>query len=76
MPFRVTIENENTHSFVLAGLQPSAGYHLRFYDHSTPDRIASGKELMEGGSKVVLAAPNSSEVVLLEEEHGRAESGL
>lgn len=73
--FRGTIENENTHSFVLTGLQPSARYHLRFYDHSTPDRIAIGKELMESGLKVVLAAPNSSEVVLLEEEHRRAESG-
>ncbi|HET6181043.1 MAG TPA: glycoside hydrolase family 36 protein [Candidatus Sulfotelmatobacter sp.] len=66
--FRGTVESDNTHSFALEGLQPAGRYRLRFYDHSSPDRSATGRELMELGLRVTLAWPNSSELVFIEGE--------
>jgi len=65
--FRGTIENENSHSFVLKGLNPSGRYLLKFHDHSAPDRSMSGRELMTKGLPVQLRLTNSSELVFLEE---------
>ncbi|MGO9085028.1 MAG: alpha-galactosidase [Candidatus Sulfotelmatobacter sp.] len=64
--FRGTAEQENTHSFALQGLQPSVRYRLSYYDHSSPDRTATGRELAERGLKVVLPLPNSSELIFIE----------
>jgi hypothetical protein len=66
--FRGTTETEKTHSFRLNGLQPSQRYRLRFYDHSSPDRTATGRELMGEGLKAALPLPDSSELVFVEEE--------
>jgi len=64
--FHGTIEGERSHLFPLQGLQPSARYHLRFHDHSSPDRIVKGRELMTQGVKVDLHLPNSSELIFIE----------
>jgi hypothetical protein len=64
--FRGTVEGEKTHSYRLQGLQPSLRYRLRFHDHSSADRIATGEELMRKGLPVTLSLPNSSELILLE----------
>jgi hypothetical protein len=67
--FRGSTETEKTHSFVLKGLQPSARYQLRFHDHSSPDRVVNGRELMGRGMMVELPSPNSSELVFVREIH-------
>jgi hypothetical protein len=66
--FRGTIERENTHSFVLAGLQASARYVVKFNDHSSADRKMMGRELMGPGLKVTLPLQNSSELIFIEGE--------
>jgi ribulose bisphosphate carboxylase small subunit len=65
--FRGTVENESAHAFGLNGLDPAKRYHLKFFDHSSPDRIATGAELKKG-LKVTLPLTNSSEIILIEEE--------
>ena len=64
--FRGSIETENTHVFVLKGLRPESRYRLAFHDHSSSDRIVTGRELLRKGVKVALPVPNSSEIVFLE----------
>jgi alpha-galactosidase len=66
--FRGTTEIEKTHSFRLSGIQPEQHYRLNFYDHSSPDRTATGRELMKEGLKTTLPLPNSSELVFIDEE--------
>jgi alpha-galactosidase len=66
--FRGTIERENTHSFVLGGLQASARYVVKFNDHSSADRKMMGRELMGPGLKVTLPLQNSSELIFIEGE--------
>jgi alpha-galactosidase len=66
--FRGTTEEE-THTFPLKGLEPSTRYQLKFHDHSAPDRIVAGRELMERGLEVHLGLQNSSELIFIE---GRA----
>jgi len=58
---------ENSHSFVLQGLDPDKHYKLNFNDHSAKDHSGRGRELMSAGLKVVLSIPNSSELVFIEE---------
>jgi alpha-galactosidase len=65
--FRGSIENEENHAFVLAGLDPAKGYHLHFQDGTAPDRTLTGRELMSRGASVHLANPLSSELVFIEE---------
>jgi len=65
--FRGTISNEDNHAFVLAGLDPTKHYRLHFNDHTAPDRIAQGRELMTRGVQVHLANPLSSELVFIGE---------
>jgi hypothetical protein len=55
------------HSFKLNALNPDSRYQLRFHDHSAPDRIARGRELMGLGMTVYLPKPNSSEIVSFKE---------
>jgi hypothetical protein len=66
--FRGTIATENTHSFVLQGLQPSARYSIKFQDQSSADRSATGAELMQRGLKVSFALTNSSDLIFLKEQ--------
>jgi alpha-galactosidase len=66
--FRGTTETENTHSFQLSGLDPDAQYRLKYNDHTSTDRIATGRELMREGLKATLSLPNSSELVFIQEE--------
>ena len=67
--FRGSIETEKRHSFVLKGLQPSARYRLQFHDHTSPDRVSTGRELMGRGLTVQLPRSNSSEIVFTREIH-------
>jgi len=66
--FRGTIEAEKSHTYRLNGLNPVGHYRLKFYDHSSPDRTATGRELMNAGLTVTLPMQNSSELVFLEEQ--------
>jgi hypothetical protein len=66
--FRGTVESEKIHAFPLSGLNSDARYRLKFYDHSSPDRSATGRELMGDGLKVMLPLQNSSELVFIEEQ--------
>jgi len=64
--FHGTNPEEETHSFRLRGFERSHRYRLIFHDHSAPDRIASGEELMANGLKVDLPFTNSSELIFVE----------
>ncbi len=64
--FRGVVPEENAHLFPLKGLQPSARYRLRFHDHTSPDRMATGQELMAGGLSVSLSQINRSELIFIE----------
>jgi len=65
--FRGTIDNEESHAFVLAGLDPAQRYRLQFQDHTTPDTTATGRELMSRGTSIHLSHPLSSELAFIEE---------
>ncbi len=65
--FRGSVQNENEHPFVLAGLDPRARYSLHFEDGSSPDRDLPGSELMSTGLTVTLKEPLSSELVFVRE---------
>src|SRR5262249_23678470 len=64
--FRGTIERQNSHNFILKGLQASSRYVVRFHDHSSADRKMTGSELMGPGLKVKLQLENSSELIFIE----------
>ncbi len=64
--FRGSTPTETSHSFVLKGLEPDGKYRLRFHDHSSPDCIVSGRELLSLGLNLKLVKPSSSEVILFE----------
>jgi hypothetical protein len=63
--FRGSSHQERQHSFVLHGLDPAMRYRLTYQDKSSPDRIITGKELMETGVEVALQLPESSELVFI-----------
>ena len=65
--FRGSDSSEKIHDFLLKGLQAEVRYQLRFNDGSSPNRSATGRELMEKGLNVSLGLPNSSEIVFLEQ---------
>ena len=67
--FRGSTKSESTHSFALKGIVAAATYQLHFHDHSSPDRTATGRELLTGGLKIALRNPQSSELVLFETLH-------
>jgi alpha-galactosidase len=64
--FRGTAEGDSEHTFQLRGLQPEHKYRLHFQDHTAPDRVATGQELLEKGISIHLASPLSSELLFLE----------
>ena len=65
--FRGSVENEDGHAFVLAGLDAAKRYRLHFEDGSATDREESGRELMDAGVRVHLENPLSSELVFVEQ---------
>jgi Melibiase/Glycosyl hydrolase family 36 C-terminal domain len=65
--FRGSTENEASHKFILRGLSAASHYRLHFQDHSSDDRVAAGRQLMDQGFEVHLTLPNSSEIVFVEE---------
>jgi hypothetical protein len=65
--FRGSAANEAQHSFALHGVLPTRRYRLRFHDHSSPDRVVTGAELLRSGLRVTLPVPDSSELVFFEE---------
>jgi hypothetical protein len=73
--FRGKAADEESHSFVLQGLEPSGRYRLHFQDGSAPDNTAEGRQLMEAGVELHLKKPLSSELVFIEEagnsSHGK-----
>jgi hypothetical protein len=69
--FRGTGADEPAHSFVLKALKPEARYRLHFQDHSSPDETVEGKRLLGSGIRLHLSAPNSSELVFLDEVSGK-----
>jgi hypothetical protein len=72
--FRGSALDEEQHRFVLHGVLAKKRYRLHFHDHSSPDRIVSGDELLRSGLSVNLPIPNSSELIFFveEEESSRA----
>jgi alpha-galactosidase len=65
--FHGSIKTEKKHSFVWKGLRSTARYQLVFHDHSSPDRVVTGEELMSRGITVDLPSSNSSEIVFIRE---------
>lgn len=63
--FHGSSRDEAEHSFLLQGLNPAARYQLTFEDKSSPDRVATGQELMGKGLQVALPDPDSSELVFV-----------
>ena len=58
-----------THVFHLKALHAGDRYRLHFRDGSSPDRIASGAELMQSGVTVRLPLADSSELVTIGRWH-------
>jgi alpha-galactosidase len=65
--FHGSTPNQSGHAFVLRGLRADRSYKLSFHDRSSADQTMSGRDLMEKGVTVKLAAPNSSEIVFIQE---------
>lgn len=61
--FRGSAVDETQHRFTLRGLLPNAHYRLSFHDHTSPDRTATGAELLHAGLLVNLPIPTSSELI-------------
>lgn len=70
--FHASDHSEPSHVFPLKGLSIGRHYSLRFQDHSFPNRIASGDELLEKGLALDLKEPNTSELVFFQELRGTA----
>jgi len=66
--FRGSTQAESKHNFILKGLQPGSTYSVNFHDRSSPDRTATGQQLLAQGVNVKLAIPNSSELIFIEEK--------
>ncbi|MDQ6646042.1 MAG: alpha-galactosidase [Pseudomonadota bacterium] len=52
--------------FKLRGPASGQRYRIHFRDHSSPDRVLGGRDLMESGVPVSLPLANSSELVVIE----------
>ncbi len=66
--FRGSVASESRHTFHLCGLSATKHYRLQFHDHTSPDRILSGRDLMQDGLSVQLPLPISSELIFLREQ--------
>ncbi|HXJ96954.1 MAG TPA: alpha-galactosidase [Terriglobia bacterium] len=70
--FRGSSPDESSHVFRLRGLDAGREYAIHFEDHSSPDRVEKGRELMDEGLKVSLPFAESSELIFIREvRHGR-----
>ena len=65
--FHGSSREEDRHAYPVRGLRVDQTYRVVFQDHSSKDYLASGKELLGLGIKVILPIPNSSELVFFEE---------
>jgi hypothetical protein len=65
--FRGSAPDQESHRFVLQGLNPAKHYSMHFEDGTCPDTRATGIQLMSAGLEVHLAHPLSSEIVFIEE---------
>jgi hypothetical protein len=65
--FRGSITKESQHRFPVEGVEAAHDYRLHFSYHSAPDRIVSGRELLDRGLTVVLPLPLSSELVFIDD---------
>jgi hypothetical protein len=65
--FRGSTPDEPSHAFVLQGMRADRSYQLQFEDHTSQDRVVSGRELMSSGFAVTLPLPESSELVFVQE---------
>lgn len=72
--FRGSVASASTHIFLLRGLSATKQYQLQFHDHTSPDRIMTGLDLMQNGLPVRLPLPTSSELVFLHEQSARSRS--
>lgn len=66
--FRGSAADESQHRFILKGVSPNKRYSLHFHDHSSPDQIVRGAELLQSGLVVKLPTPNNSELIFFQEE--------
>ena len=63
--FRGSGKVDSTHNYLLKGLQPDDRYRITFQDHATSNRIATGRELMQGLT-VILNEPDTSELIFVQ----------
>ncbi len=66
--FRGSTKSESRHIFHLRGLSKDKRYRLHFHDHTSPDRVVAGRDLMQDGLSVNLSLPLSSELIFLSEQ--------
>jgi alpha-galactosidase len=66
--FRGSIASVSAHKFYLLGLSASKHYQLQFHDHTSPDRVIFGRDLMQHGLPVHLSLPISSELIFVREQ--------
>ena len=66
--FRGSETSESRHIFHLHGLSAGKQYQLQFHDHTSSNRIVSGRDLMQHGLPVQLSLPISSELIFLHEQ--------
>ena len=66
--FRGSIASVSAHKFYLRGLSAAKQYWLQFHDHTSPDRVISGRDLMQHGLPVHLSLPISSELIFVHEK--------
>lgn len=69
--FRGSTPEEKEHTYLLKGLLPTRLYTVHCEDHTSPDRTATGKDLMDSGLTVALTLPESSELVFISESARR-----
>jgi hypothetical protein len=65
--FHASTEREPRHTFQLKGLRPDRQYRVEFHDHTSPDRVAAGSELLDAGLTVYLPMPRTSELIFITE---------
>jgi alpha-galactosidase len=66
--FRGSTATESSHTFRLSGLSAAKEYQLQFHDHTSTDRVISGRDLIQKGLAVHLPLPVSSELIFLHQQ--------
>ena len=65
--FRGSSQSEGQHAFMIQGIRPDREYRLRFQDGSSPGRTISGRKLLRDGVNVMLASPETSELIFIDD---------